>query len=317
MGSPSGGAGNDSPGRGSDEDRPSSTSSKAESSQAGMTGSERTQDAEAKSSVSFSESLSKAKAENERSESPNDDGGQSTAADIDNNAVISHSDGGLIDSIADTLTAPPTDSEDNARSTSPVADRINNTKNYSFDEAGAFLGNLVSGSEITPERRQSLADGAAVIEGVIVEAAYPGPAAPKPLSPIQGVAGLADSELAVSMEVYERETTARIGEIDDRITEIDRQGISPIDAHIAKERIDLAQERDQLSEGLTSADAVEEALRGGDEKIGMRAETLEKVVTGRKNLEKLTEEKKAELKSAALPDVIFRNEELVHRSIQS
>ena len=236
--------------------------------------------------------------------------GSTSPVDADDNTTDEPDERSVFDRVADALTSPPTDAEGNARPASPVADRINNTRNYSFNEAGAFLGNLVGGAEITLERHQSLANGAAVMDGVIIEASYPRQAAPEPLSPLQGAAGLADAELAVSMEVYERETTARISDIDERITEIDRQGISPLDAHIAKERIDLAQERDRLSENLASPEAVEEALRGGDEKIGMRADTLEMVVTGRKNLAKKINEKEAELKSAALPDVIFRNEEL-------
>lgn len=305
----SNGPGNDSPGRGSDDDRPSSTTSTSESNQAGMTGSERTQDAEAKNDKSFDESLTEAKAENERSKSPNEDGGQTATADTDDNDATSRG-GGLLDRIADTLTAPPTDAEGNARSTSPIADRINNTKNYSFDDVGTFLGNLMDAPEITPERRQSLADGAAVIDGVIIKAAYPKQPPFEPLSRLQGAAALADAELSISMEVYERETNARISEIDERIIEIDRQGISPIDAHLAKERIDLAQESERLSESLTSPDAVEEALRGGDEKIGMRAETLEMVVIGRDNLAKQIKEKEAELELAAVSDVVFINEKI-------
>jgi hypothetical protein len=84
MGSPSDGAGssggpggNDGPG-GSDSGggaRESAEAKSRESSKAGMTGSERTQAAEAKNEKSFSESLAEAKAEHERSVSPNDDGG--------------------------------------------------------------------------------------------------------------------------------------------------------------------------------------------------------------------------------------------------
>ena len=234
----------------------------------------------------------------------------SSPAATDNKTTDESDEHGFLDRVDDTLTAPPTDAEGNARSTSPVSDRISNTGSYSFDEVGTFLGNLVGGPEITPERRQSLANGAGVIEGVIIEATYPKQAVSERLSALQGAAALADAELAVSMEVYERETTAEISDIDERIAEIDRQGISPLDAHIAKERIDLAQERDRLSKSLASPDAVEEELRGGDEKIGMRADTLEMVVTGRENLAKKINEKEAELKSAALPDVTFRNEEL-------
>jgi len=68
-------------------------------------------------------------------------------------------DRSFFDRVADTLTAPPTDAEGNLRSTSPVADRFrNHTVNYSLDDLREVF---------TPEQSQALADGAAVIDGVV------------------------------------------------------------------------------------------------------------------------------------------------------
>ncbi len=69
---------------------------------------------------------------------------------------------GLLDRITDALTAPPTDAEGNARSTSQVADRINNVQNYSL---GDLRNALFDDPGLTPGQSEALADGAAVMEG--------------------------------------------------------------------------------------------------------------------------------------------------------
>ncbi len=95
-----GGVSNDSPGRGSDET----------SSNSGMTGSERTQDAEAKNGRNFSEDVAEAKAEADRSSSPNDDGGNSPppssstttdTPDSDDEGDKKEDSGGFLDGVGD------------------------------------------------------------------------------------------------------------------------------------------------------------------------------------------------------------------------
>lgn len=63
---------------------------------------------------------------------------------------------------------PAVDSYGNPRSTSPVADRINNTVSYDFDEVGRFLGRQVQQPDVTPKRSLALAEGAAVLDGAVV-----------------------------------------------------------------------------------------------------------------------------------------------------
>lgn len=118
-------------------------------SQNGMTGSERTAASEAKSEKSFGESLAEAKAENERSKSPNDDDRSSTTpsptttpeAPKPDDTAPAPDDGGMLSSaggffggLAETLSAPPADASGNPRSTSPVSDRIDNTVNYDVSD---------------------------------------------------------------------------------------------------------------------------------------------------------------------------------------
>ena len=169
------------------------------SSQAGMTGSERTADSEARSDQSFSESLSEAR---EASRSPNDDGGgnsdkpdksetdksdraagppgvgappsSSSPTETDNRPDDNDDtdDRNFIDRVADTLSAPPTDAEGNARSSSPVADRIgNHTQNYTVDD----IKNAFAADEppVTAEQSKALEQGAAVMNGYAFGPAIP------------------------------------------------------------------------------------------------------------------------------------------------
>ena len=217
------------------------------------------------------------------------------------------------------MTTPPTnptDAEGNARSTSPVADRINNTKSYSIDD----LRNVFAHDPgLTPEQSRALANGAAVIDGVVIQASYPRHTVPEPLSPLQGSAALADAELAVSMEVYRRETTTKISEIDERVSTIDQQLDQSIvqnpaaQLHLSAERTRLTVERRELEKTLSSPDAVEKALRDGDEKIDMSADVLEKVVTGRNELAKKINAKKEELDAAPAnhPDTLALRDDLL------
>ncbi|MEM7041207.1 MAG: alpha/beta hydrolase [Pseudomonadota bacterium] len=96
----------------------------------------------------------------------NDDDNRNTTDKTDD-----RQDRSFFDRVADTLTAPPTDAEGNARSTSPVADRVrNHTRNYSLDD----LRNVFTDDPgLTPEQSQALADGAAVMEGVAVMTTTP------------------------------------------------------------------------------------------------------------------------------------------------
>ena len=67
----------------------------------------------------------------------------------------------FFDRATDVFTAPPTDASGNPRSTSPVADRLNNTVNYSFNDVADYLG-------LTPDQSRTLETSAAVMEGVVV-----------------------------------------------------------------------------------------------------------------------------------------------------
>jgi len=74
-------------------------------------------------------------------------------------------DRGFIDSVIDTLSAPPTDAAGNARSTSSVSDRFrNHTVNYNLDDLRDVF---------TPEQSQALADGAAVMDGYAIGPSIP------------------------------------------------------------------------------------------------------------------------------------------------
>ncbi|MGI9420706.1 MAG: hypothetical protein ACR2RA_23025 [Geminicoccaceae bacterium] len=100
------------------------------------------------------------------------------------------------------MSAPPTDALGNARSTSPVADRINNTENYSFDEVANYLGGQAqTGPAVTPEQSAALANGAAVIDGVAV----PPDLAALPSTPRDAAIALANAELSVDLQVQRHE----------------------------------------------------------------------------------------------------------------
>jgi len=75
----------------------------------------------------------------------------------------------FLDRVAETFTAPPTDSYGNPRSTSPVADRINNTVSYSGADVASFFGfGPTNDPGLTPEQSQALANEAAVMDVTVV-----------------------------------------------------------------------------------------------------------------------------------------------------
>lgn len=79
---------------------------------------------------------------------------------------------GLLDRVADALTAPPTDADGNARSTSPVADRVgSHTVNYSLDDV--FGPPELEDMGLTPEQSATLAQSAAVMNGYAMAPAIP------------------------------------------------------------------------------------------------------------------------------------------------
>ena len=229
------------------------------SSQAGMTGSERTAASEARSDKDFGESLAEAR---ETSRSPNDDGGSkpdkpdksendepdraagppgigappSSAAPADtaqdpDDKDDNRDDRSFVDRVADTFSAPPTDAEGNARSTSPVADRINNTKNYSVDDIKGFF--VADEPPVTPEQSRALEDGAAVMEGLAIV-----PANMPATGPIQGTAAydaavaMANAEFGVGMQVAYRDAGIAA---DKNLAEVDQQ-IADVDARITAVR---------------------------------------------------------------------------------
>ena len=250
--------------------------------------------------------------------SPSSPAPADTAADP-NDGDDDRDDRGFLDRVADTLSTPPTDAEGRARSSSPVADRVrNHTQNYTVDD----VKNIFAADEppVTPEQSKALEEGAAVMEEVtIVPTTDAKPANSAPLSPLQASAALADAEFSVSMQVYERETTARIDEIDNRIDAINRQLDQDVvqDAsnglHLGAERARLTVERQELEETLASPESVERALRDGDDKIGLSPDVLEKVVTGRNELAKKIDAKREELNTAPAnhPDTLVLRDDLL------
>ena len=123
---------------------------------------------------------------NDRPASPNDNGGAqseraagppgigappSGTTPTDTNPTDTNQGGGqenergFFEGLADVFTAPPTDASGNPRSTSPVADRLNNTQSYSLDDLRSVF---VDDAPLTPEQSQALANGAAVMDGVMI-----------------------------------------------------------------------------------------------------------------------------------------------------
>lgn len=159
----------------------------------------------------------------------------STALNETSDETDERDDRSFFDRVADTLSTPAVDSYGNRRSNSPVADRINNTKNYSLDAVANFFGAQVGPPDPTIEQSRALGQAAAVLDGyAIVPATMPANRPPQGTPAYDAAIAMANAEFGVSMEVMRHDLNRdidkavasydqEIAAIDDRLAEIDAE----------------------------------------------------------------------------------------------